>query len=53
MTSWQVPQRGAQCTHLGPADYVAPTGERPIAITWNLRTPMPTETFLLARAAVA
>ncbi len=38
---------------LGPADHVSHTGDRPIAITWRLRTPMPTETFLLARAAVA
>lgn len=38
---------------LGPANYISHTGDRPIAITWKLRTPMPTETFLLARAAVA
>lgn len=38
---------------LGPADYVSHSGDRPIAITWKLRTAMPTETFLKARAAVA
>jgi superfamily II DNA or RNA helicase/HKD family nuclease len=38
---------------LGPANYVSHTGERPMAITWKLRRPMPTEVFLAARAAVA
>ena len=36
---------------LGPADYEAHSGERPIAITWRLRVPMPPE--LLQRAKVA
>ncbi len=32
---------------LGPATYVSHTGDRPIAITWKLRTPMPTDFFNL------
>ncbi len=38
---------------LGPADYVSHEGERPMAITWRLRRPMPTEVFMASRAAVA
>ncbi|WP_120314220.1 DUF3427 domain-containing protein [Mycolicibacterium monacense] len=38
---------------LGPADYVSHEGDRPIAITWHLRHPMPTEVYLASRAAVA
>ncbi|MCV7266621.1 DUF3427 domain-containing protein [Mycolicibacterium doricum] len=38
---------------LGPADYVSHEGDRPIAITWHLRLPMPTEVYLASRAAVA
>lgn len=38
---------------LGPADYVAHEGERPMAITWRLRRKMPAEVYLGARAAVA
>lgn len=38
---------------LGPADYVSHEGERPLAITWKLRQPMPTEVFMASRAAVA
>lgn len=30
---------------LGPVDYVSHQGERPIAITWKLRRPMPVEVF--------
>lgn len=30
---------------LGTAQYVSHTGDRPIAITWHLDRPMPTETF--------
>lgn len=37
---------------LGPADYVEHRGERPIAITWRLRHPLPTE-FFRAAAVVA
>jgi superfamily II DNA or RNA helicase/HKD family nuclease len=38
---------------LGPADYVSHAGDRPVAVTWRLRTSMPTEVFLAARAAAA
>jgi len=30
---------------LGTAQYVSHTGDRPIAITWRLDRPMPTEAF--------
>ncbi len=36
---------------LGQASYVEHRGERPIAITWKLRRPMPGETFRQARVA--
>jgi len=35
---------------LGPATYVSHTGDRPIAITWKLKTPMPTDVFNHASA---
>jgi superfamily II DNA or RNA helicase/HKD family nuclease len=35
---------------LGPATYVNHTGDRPIAITWRLKTPMPTDFFNLTSA---
>ena len=35
---------------LGPATYVSHTGDRPIAITWRLERPMPTDLFTLASA---
>jgi len=38
---------------LGPADYVAHEGERPMAITWRLRRPMPTEVYQASTVAVA
>ncbi len=38
---------------LGPADYVSHERGRPMAITWRLRQPMPTEVFMASRAAVA
>lgn len=38
---------------LGPADYVSHEGDRPMAITWRLQRPMPTEVYLASRAAVA
>jgi hypothetical protein len=41
----------APYTFLGPVDYVSHQGERPIAITWRLRTPMPAD--LYAESAVA
>ena len=36
---------GAPYLFLGEADYVEHRGERPIAITWRLRTPMPAADF--------
>jgi hypothetical protein len=36
---------------LGPATYVSHTGDRPIAITWRLETPMPADFFNHAAAA--
>lgn len=38
---------------LGPADYVSHEGSRPMAFTWRLHCPMPTEIYLGSRAAVA
>lgn len=38
-------------TYLGPATYVSHEGERPIAITWQLATPMPHELFVESTAA--
>jgi hypothetical protein len=35
---------------LGPAAYVDHSGDRPIAITWKLKTPMPTDFFNLTSA---
>lgn len=37
---------------LGPVDYVSHQGERPIAITWRLRTPMPADLFTESAVAV-
>lgn len=39
---------GAPYIFLGGADYVEHRGERPIAITWRLRTPMPAADFAVA-----
>lgn len=39
-------------TCLGQVDYVRHSGEKPIAITWKLRRPMPADVFAIA-AAVA
>jgi len=36
---------GAPFLFLGPAQYESHRGERPIAITWRLDTPMPADTF--------
>jgi superfamily II DNA or RNA helicase/HKD family nuclease len=38
---------------LGPADYVSHEGDRPMAITWRLRQPMPTEVYQASLVAVA
>jgi len=39
---------GAPYLFLGEADYVEHRGERPIAITWRLRVPMPAADFATA-----
>ncbi|WP_404390044.1 DUF3427 domain-containing protein [Humibacillus xanthopallidus] len=39
---------GAPYLFLGEADYLEHRGERPIAITWRLRTPMPAADFAAA-----
>ncbi len=39
-------------TYLGPATYVSHTGDRPIAITWRLATPMPATLYTEAALAV-
>ena len=36
---------------LGPADFVQAAGERPIGITWRLRTPIPADLYEQFRAA--
>ncbi len=38
---------------LGPASYVNHEGERPVAFTWRLHTPMPEELFEIARSVAA
>jgi superfamily II DNA or RNA helicase/HKD family nuclease len=38
---------------LGPASYVSHVGDRPMAITWKLHQPMPTEIYLSSRVAIA
>lgn len=38
---------------LGPATYVSHLGERPVAFTWRLQTPMPEELFEVARSVAA
>ena len=38
---------------LGPADYVSHEGDRPMAITWRLHRPMPTEVYAASSVAVA
>jgi superfamily II DNA or RNA helicase/HKD family nuclease len=38
---------------LGPASYVSHEGEKPMAITWRLHTPMPTEVYQSSTVAVA
>lgn len=39
---------GAPYLFLGPASYVEHRGERPIAISWRLHTPMPADHFAVA-----
>ena len=38
---------------LGPAQCVSSTGDRPVAFTWRLETPMPEELFAVARTVAA
>jgi len=38
---------------LGQLDYRDSTGSRPVSFTWKLRTPMPEDTFEVARAVAA
>jgi superfamily II DNA or RNA helicase/HKD family nuclease len=40
-------------TFLGPVSYVDHRGERPVAFTWRLATPMPEELFEIARSVAA
>ncbi len=40
-------------TFLGPVDYVTHQGERPVAFTWRLKTPMPEALFEVARSVAA
>ena len=40
---------GAPYLFLGDADYVSHRGEKPMAITWRLRTPMPISAFEVAK----
>ncbi len=40
-------------TLLGPADYVSHQGERPIAITWRLRNPIPADLYEEFKVAAA
>lgn len=42
----------APYTYLGPATYASHTGDRPIAITWKLRHPMPGDMFVSTALAV-
>lgn len=45
--------RTAPYVCLGLVDYLSHNGDRPIAITWKLQTPMPAADFMAYRAAVA
>ena len=38
---------------LGPAGYVSHRGERPIAITWRLRNPIPADRYETFKVAAA
>jgi hypothetical protein len=38
---------------LGPARFLNSTGDRPVAFTWQLTTPMPEELFEVARTVGA
>jgi superfamily II DNA or RNA helicase/HKD family nuclease len=43
--------RTAAYTFLGAVDYVEHTGERPMAVTWRLRRPMPADFYREAKVA--
>ena len=43
--------RTAAYTFLGAVDYVEHRGERPMAITWRLRRPMPADFYREAKVA--
>jgi hypothetical protein len=38
---------------LGPVSYVKHEGDRPVAFTWRLHSPMPEEVFEVARSVAA
>jgi hypothetical protein len=40
---------GAPYLFLGEADYISHRGEKPIAFTWRLRSPMPVSVFETAK----
>lgn len=44
---------GAPYLFLGPASYVKHEGERPIAITWKLETPMPIDFFTAGKVVAS
>jgi superfamily II DNA or RNA helicase/HKD family nuclease len=44
---------GAPFLCLGPCDLVESRGDRPIAITWRLRRPMPADMFVTARVVAS
>lgn len=44
-------RRTAPFTFLGPADYVAHQGERPLAVTWKLRRRIPADIYIEAKVA--
>lgn len=43
--------KGAPYLLLGEADHISHEGEKPIAITWKLRRPMPADVFSMAKVA--
>jgi hypothetical protein len=44
---------GSPYVFLGPAQFVSSNGDRPVAFTWQLSTPMPEELFEVARSVAA
>ncbi|MFD9125037.1 DUF3427 domain-containing protein [Kitasatospora sp. NPDC059571] len=45
--------RAAPYVLLGPADYLSHEGDRPMAVTWNLRQPLPSDVQHFTSAATA